>query len=453
MSYKKNGRNKAYENLKANPDMKKHMLEACIEADKEDSLSVDELGIRRTENMKKKEYGDIFKRVVVASFSLIATGAIIAGVIQYNGNKNNDSKVAKTTERITEETTEKTTENLKEDDYEKKVKELGLVDPLTYTKNCLKKISKNCYDKDGKLKPGYEKKEYVQGQDNRKLEIVGKDFIEVDKIDGGVEVHIDNSYHFLPDEKYSNFKCDEPGNIVYFVCGDKQYRVLVDVVLMDGMFPVDSIVGIEDGLWVEKDGNHLDSIVYKSTDWGRGYNYSIKDGEAEYSGIFVSTADNVKKAEFDMDIGRIIVTHDKEEDFDTQFSQGGDGNIYHCSRVGLYNKNDKKVDEIISRNLDGYDSKKNGNIYDTFYYVTDDNHLYEMDNVYFEEKYDFESKIYKTDKTQIRCVAVGVIDFQLEKNKIKVDVIKNKFEDLKDSSLPLKISSSIEMFDDDDWEE
>lgn len=447
MKYKDIEKNKAYENLGMNEEEVNNLLADCIEKKQELKAGISDLSVRRIEKMKNNKYGDILRKAIVASVSVIATGAIIVGVIQYNGNKNNDNnKVVKMTTEISTE--EKTTENLKEDNYEKKVKKLGLVDPLTYTKNCLKKISKNCYDKDGKLKPGYEKKEYVQGQDNRKLEIVGKDFIEVDKIDGGVEVHTDNSDHFLTDENYSNFECDEPGNIVYFVCGDKQYRVLVDVVLMDGMFPVDSIVGVEDGLWVEKDGKHLDSIVYKSTDWGRGYNYSMKDGEAEYSGIFVSTADNVKKAEFDMDIGRIIVTHDKEEDFDTQFSQGGDGNIYHCSRVGLYNKNDKKVDEIISRNLDGYDSKKNGNIYDTFYYVTDDNKLYEMDNVYFEEKYDFESKIYKTDKTQIRCVAVGVIDFQLEKNKIKVDVIKNKFEDLKDSSLPLKISSSIEMFDD-----
>ena len=101
MSYRKNGNNKAYENLKANPDVKKHMLEACIMADKEDSLvrNADGLGIRRIEKMRKKEHGEIFKKVAVASLSLAATGAIVAGVATYRNDNNlgNNSMVAKET--------------------------------------------------------------------------------------------------------------------------------------------------------------------------------------------------------------------------------------------------------------------------------------------------------------------------------------------------------------------
>lgn len=111
MSYKKNGNNKAYENLKANPDVKKHMLEACIMADKEDSLvaNADGQGIRRI-GMKKKEYGEIFKKVAVASLSLAATGAIVAGVATYRNDNNlgNNSMVAKeTTIKETQANTEK----------------------------------------------------------------------------------------------------------------------------------------------------------------------------------------------------------------------------------------------------------------------------------------------------------------------------------------------------------
>ena len=96
MSYRKNGRNKAYENLKANPDVKKHMLEACIIADKEDSLgeNADELGIRRNEKMNNKEYSALFKKVIVASLSLIATGGIIAGVVSYSKNGGNKERLA-----------------------------------------------------------------------------------------------------------------------------------------------------------------------------------------------------------------------------------------------------------------------------------------------------------------------------------------------------------------------
>ncbi|WP_288886556.1 hypothetical protein [uncultured Eubacterium sp.] len=117
MSYRKNGNNKAYENLKANPDVKKHMLEACIMADKEDSLvrNADGLGIRRIKKMRKKEHGEIFKKVAVASLSLAATGAIVAGVATYRNDKNksNNSMAAKqittefkTTEKATEEKTD-----------------------------------------------------------------------------------------------------------------------------------------------------------------------------------------------------------------------------------------------------------------------------------------------------------------------------------------------------------
>ena len=112
MSYRKNGRNKAYENLKANPDVKKHMLEACIIADKEDSLgeNVDELGIRRNEKMKKKEYGDAFKKIAIASLSLIATGGIIAGVVSYSKNGGNKERL------VTKETTSEYKSTEKETD-------------------------------------------------------------------------------------------------------------------------------------------------------------------------------------------------------------------------------------------------------------------------------------------------------------------------------------------------
>ena len=65
--------------------------------------------------MKKKEYGDVLKKVAVASLSLAATGAIVAGVSTYRNDKNksNNSMALKqittefkTTEKVTEEKTD-----------------------------------------------------------------------------------------------------------------------------------------------------------------------------------------------------------------------------------------------------------------------------------------------------------------------------------------------------------
>ena len=116
-------KNKIYESLKADAELKDKILKESIKTIKTVSLpGDDELSLRRNEKMKKKEYGDAFKKVAIASFSLIATGGIIAGVINYNNSNKQSAKIVGnnintefSTGDIKEETTEKVTEAVTEE--------------------------------------------------------------------------------------------------------------------------------------------------------------------------------------------------------------------------------------------------------------------------------------------------------------------------------------------------
>lgn len=117
MKYKDKRDNKAYDNFGMREDEVNNLLTYCKSKRKELESDTVDLSIRRNEKMKKKEYGDAFKKIAIASFSLIATGGIIAGVINYNNSNSQSAKGVvsnKTTEfstgKLKEETTEKVTE-------------------------------------------------------------------------------------------------------------------------------------------------------------------------------------------------------------------------------------------------------------------------------------------------------------------------------------------------------
>jgi len=110
-----NKNNKIYESLKADTELKEKILKESIKTIKTVSLpDDDELSLRRNEKMNNKEYSALFKKVIVASLSLIATGGIIAGVVSYSKNGGNKERLV-TKETTSEyESTEKETDEILE---------------------------------------------------------------------------------------------------------------------------------------------------------------------------------------------------------------------------------------------------------------------------------------------------------------------------------------------------
>ncbi|MCR5630227.1 hypothetical protein [Eubacterium sp.] len=129
MKYKDKRDNKAYDNFGMREDEINNLLTYCKSKRKELESNTVDLSIRRNEKMKKNEYGSVFKKIAVASLSIAATGAIVAGVVTYNNtNKNSkdNSIVAKETTTVeTEKSTEKETENTTQNTIKKEENKSG----------------------------------------------------------------------------------------------------------------------------------------------------------------------------------------------------------------------------------------------------------------------------------------------------------------------------------------
>lgn len=112
MIYKDND-NKVYSAIKVDEDTIQSMIDDCIAVKSQASpLKKDELSVRRKIKMRKNIKSiDLCKKVAVASLSLAATGAIIAGVVAYNNGGTKD--VAKNMEKTIVETS---TESINETD-------------------------------------------------------------------------------------------------------------------------------------------------------------------------------------------------------------------------------------------------------------------------------------------------------------------------------------------------
>lgn len=126
MNYWKNGNNEIYDNLEFSTESQNRIVEEILKKGSNGTDNLSELDSKRIERMKKKEYGDLFKKVVVASFSLLATGGIIAGVIEYNSKNSNNNQAIK---NVTESTQEVSTDNLlKETEVENQTEEKETVE-------------------------------------------------------------------------------------------------------------------------------------------------------------------------------------------------------------------------------------------------------------------------------------------------------------------------------------
>ena len=107
--------NKVYSALKVDDDMIQQIIDDCVDLKSQTSpLKEDELSVRRNEKMRRNiKRVDTFKKVAVASLSIAATGAIIAGVATYKDRgttgvaKDTQKQVVETTTEYVEETKEK----------------------------------------------------------------------------------------------------------------------------------------------------------------------------------------------------------------------------------------------------------------------------------------------------------------------------------------------------------
>jgi len=114
MIFNGNNKNDLYEKIDVSDERKQNLIDLCMEKHEHSSSQLDnELSLRRTENMKRKEYSNILNKVAVAFLSIGLSGAVIAGILNYNQNGNtiNDNLAIKNTEtteilKITESTTE-----------------------------------------------------------------------------------------------------------------------------------------------------------------------------------------------------------------------------------------------------------------------------------------------------------------------------------------------------------
>lgn len=88
--------NKSYKEYELSAESREKITKGILEGvNNEPAASRSELDVRRIEKMNKRG-NEIFKKIAVASVSLIATGAIILGVVQHNKFNKNDNKVAHT---------------------------------------------------------------------------------------------------------------------------------------------------------------------------------------------------------------------------------------------------------------------------------------------------------------------------------------------------------------------
>ena len=409
MKFENNDKNRIYKSIKADSELKDKILKESIKTIKTVSLpGDDELSLRRNEKMKKKEYGDVLKKVVVASLSLVATGAIVVGgvMLKFGGNSNGGNVAKNTTEITTDnKTTEKTTEGKDEKKDEAISKEdalkLGIKDVKSWADEEFKKILKSSYDKNDKLKKGYEERVYTS-ENGEKIAVVGKDFVEIEAKDSKA------------------YDCEEyEGKLVYFLCEDGLCRIKLDTILKEGQF-----IDTPDDFEFTSDDDITD-YVYKVSD-GEMYAW---DKELGYSnqGIISLFDSDTDKMEYDEIRKRIVATHKKELKSIFGECWMGDGNVEYINKMGLY-LNDERVDEINTYSW-FWDSAKYGeetNMAD-LYYVSEDNKLYEIEGMKYSPEKDVNVVSAKYEK---KLIAENVLKVNYSEDDLEVIPLEKGYKEV-----------------------
>lgn len=435
MSFSKNGKNTRYDKLNMSAESKERILNECLkvldeEYEKESVSTVvgttdesfginrestDELSLKRSEKLdRESDYDDWFKKLAVASFSIVATGAIIVGAMNYNKMRKKPNLAKETTtvvttakerESVTEtsETDKKKDKKNKDDSNNKnnssssnnkkeskdgssnssKSGEKSGKDsktskdstefadaksPANWINERLEKLSKSCYYADGSLKDGYEEKTFTSAN-GKTYSIVGRDFIEL-----------------TATQDKGNFDVEAPSNVVYFVVEDVAYQLVLDTVFKHknyGEFKE-----------VSSDQSKYEYLFNTKED----VDYYYDKSEDEY--YLVNTDSNKTRKVFDkiemMDAPISDIAYDwnrKSLKFicDKMGNQQADYDLpgIKCYKMGCFTQDGELVKEIsIVEDQDAgnhYYNVINDIENGCIYYVSNDNNLYRIDNVIFDK--------------------------------------------------------------------
>lgn len=160
MAFRETGKNEFYNKLEPNQELKEKMLKNCFESVKYGSpYEEKEFSVRRKDDMKKKKNKvmGFLKTSIAVACAIVATGLVLYGV----NKKGNIAANKKTTEGITKEILEYVKDKNPgiyrnyNGEYFIKCEEGILLTKNAYKEKKFKKMQKNCYDDDGKIKEGY----------------------------------------------------------------------------------------------------------------------------------------------------------------------------------------------------------------------------------------------------------------------------------------------------------
>ena len=263
------GKNRAYDEIDVSEDVKNRFYYNCLNYAEKVEVGLDDENVVSTVfETKQKERSSLLDK-----FIKCAAVACVVGVIGFLGSKGlNYFGQEKTNVSPAKEIT---TKNQKEDD------EFA----VEYTRDALiavyefifhdkqevlydSKFEKLCYDKKGKLKEGYEEREFfVDMPDGSKLsrKYVGRDFVYIERKEANKNAcsRSELIYSMTPDDSMEKVKmsCNEIENdfskydYVYFLQGDYLVRVKLDTEFttwMDKTSKYSNITKIDDKLIVYK---------------------------------------------------------------------------------------------------------------------------------------------------------------------------------------------------------
>lgn len=365
--------------------------------------------------MKRNNYDEIIKKVAIGSLSLIVTGGIVAGVMNYNSGKDSAAKstiCAKTIETVKEV---KDVKEVKAENHDDAGTYNNPVNVRKWANIYLKGICCNAYDDKGTLKPSYEKRTYTNDA-GEEIEIVGRNFIEIS----------------ANDNKNINYD----GRKVYFEIEGETYRVLIDEILNNS---VDASVDKE-----------ICEVEYAA----RGFEY-VTSGDNKY---YVEPEDEEEPSQDIVSYKYQLVSGDQvgipcdmefEMELIEKISKPEDTVKYNKKKDIVYVTRAEREDDYIGYNDFTKDlnvkylSKVNllgkdvtileDDIYteDAIYYVSRDNKLHRINNVKLGANFEY---VYATDsKDEIIAEGVASIFF---KNEVQFNVIKMKkgFKKLSDKA-------------------
>ena len=446
-------RNNAYDEMDVNEETKKKFYDNCIrlvenmnnekleERDGNTVQTVESSNLEKVEKDKKS-------RIVGAAVAVFAVGSIATMMaVGMNYLKSNNSSVAK------EKTTNKMSETTTIADYgsfydsylvdEEEIKEM--YEYVDDSDDCIYNtdIVNLCYDKNGKLKNGYEEKEFILPSSNKKITLVGKDFVVItkDEVRKNADVVTERYLSGIDDHNLDKTKtvCEKNANefcsydYVYYIQGEYLVRTKLD----------------KDGTTVCESGMKYLGLSKMGTEVLIHEEYFLDANDERVDNKYLL---NLKVFDYYKNIGK--EKYDSEEYGNYSFR---DINILGSESIKLFDKKDRK---LLAR-IDAYEhvySVQDGKI--VLYYIDVNNDLWRISDVSA-----FDTKSVKPVDKNVTCdsllhskdifsmeFATGVdSNYKAEKIAKKVDVnSKFWYRTVDDKVEPFEQMSGFEKLIDDE---